>query len=122
MAEGNKKYIKKIKLSDNQIYYVCDSEAARQTALEDYLPKTGGTITGSLEINEICKANNLYILQTTELSYEEKPTNVLVKGKDGEIKTRNINYLLEDAGGVSYSMDDENCILTLRIGKEVKTN
>lgn len=116
MAE-TKKYIKKIKLSDNNIYYVCDSEAARASALLDYLPLTGGTITGEIDIQNICKVNNLYILQTTELPYEDKPTNVLVQKSNGEIVKRDINYLLEDVGGISYSMDEENSILTLKIGK-----
>lgn len=115
---ADKKYIKKIKLSDGSLYYICDSEAARETALNDYLPLTGGTITGSLTIEQICKTNNLYILQTTNLPYEEKPTNVLIKDETtGEIKTRDINYLLEDIGGISYEMDEENSILSLKYGK-----
>lgn len=115
---ADKKYIKKIKLSDGSLYYVCDSEAARATALNDYLPLTGGTITGSLTIQQICRTNNLYILQTTNLPYEEKPTNVLIKDETtGEIKTRDINYLLEDIGGISYEMDEENSILSLKYGR-----
>lgn len=117
MAEETKKYIKKIKLSDNNIYYVCDSEAAKASALENYLPLTGGTITDSLTIQNICKTNSLYRLQTTELPYEDKPTNVLTQKDDGEIVQRNIDFLLEDVGGISCSVMSDG-ILSLQIGKQ----
>lgn len=108
-----KKLIKKIKLSDGGLYYLCDSDA--REALQNYLPLTGGTVTGELDIQNICKTNSLYILQTEFIEYT--PTNVLIQTDDGKIEKRSVDKLLGDIGGVTYDMDDVTGTLTLKIGK-----
>ena len=56
MADTNK-YIAKIKLSDNSVYYIKDLNA---------LHLSGGTLTGDLEVDAKLKAHDLYILETRE--------------------------------------------------------
>ena len=68
MADTNK-YIAKIKLSDNSVYYIKDLNA---------LHLSGGTLTGDLEVDAKLKAHDLYILETEYLTETQTPTNVLV--------------------------------------------
>ena len=101
------KYIKKIKLSDGSEYLIKDSDA---------LHTAGGTLTGDLTVDAKITANNLYILQVTYI--QEKPTNVLVMDENtNEVKKRDVDNLLADIGGISYSMDDTTGTLSFKIGK-----
>lgn len=102
------KYISKIILSDGSVYYIKDSNA---------LPKTGGTITGNVEVDGYIQSNKLFILSVETMNY--KPTNVLVQDDNTkEIKKRSTDVLLEDIGGYSCTESDlANGILTLKLGK-----
>ena len=102
------KYIKKIILSDGSTYYIKDTNA---------LEKSGGTITGDLEIDGKIQANHLFIMSTETMI--NNPTNVLVQDESTkEIKKRDIDLLLGDIGGYSCKEDDlANGVLTLKLGK-----
>lgn len=115
----DKKYIKKIKLSDangnEQIRYVYDCGAPRQEELNNYLPLTGGTVTGNLTIDQQLQAGTLKIIS---IEYQSDATdNVLIQKADGTIMKRSTENLLEDIGGCSYSMDDSTGTLSFKIGK-----
>ena len=110
MADTNK-YIAKIKLSDNSVYYIKDLNA---------LHLSGGTLTGDLEVDAKLKAHDLYILETEYLTETQTPTNVLVLDEEtGQVKKRSTNNLLKDIGGVSYSIDEASGTLSLKLGTGV---
>ena len=111
----NEKYIKKIKLSDGSVYYVYDINAPRKTDLDNYLPKTGGTITGNLTVDQKLAAGSL---QIESIEFQSTTTdNVLIQSADGTIKKRSADKLLEDIGGCSYTMDDSSGVISFKIGK-----
>lgn len=102
------KYIKKIQLSDNSVYYIRDSEA---------IHTDGGSITGNLTVDGYIKTNDLYILSIEYIA--TTPSNVLVLDEvTGEVKKRDIDNLLEDIGGISYSIDDATGTLSLKYGRQ----
>lgn len=108
MADTNK-YIAKIKLSDNSVYYIKDLNA---------LHLSGGTLTGDLEVDAKLKAHDLYILETEYLTETQTPTNVLVLDEEtGQVKKRSTDNLLKDIGGTSYSIDEASGTLSLKLGK-----
>ena len=111
------KYVKKIKLSDGSTYFVFDASAPRKTDLDNYIPKTGGTITGNLDVDKQIKAGSLSI-QSVEFVSQTTPDNVLVQSADGTIKKRSTDKLLEDIGGCSYKYDDLTGTLSFKIGKQ----
>ena len=112
---ADKLYIKKIMLSDGNIYYLCDAEAAREADLQNYLPLEGGTISGNLTVDQMIITQGLTI---TGFEYiTEPPENVLVE-QGGQIKKRSTEYLLEDIGGSSYNVDQSVGVLSFKIGKQ----
>ena len=56
-------YIKKVQLSNGEVYHIYDATAARITDLDNYLPLDGGTITGNLEVDQKIITNNLQLSQ-----------------------------------------------------------
>lgn len=120
MASGTQtKYIKKVQLSDGRIFNLCDTDAARVADLSNYLPLTGGTISGNLTIDHELQANRLYVLSIQYVPVEVPITNVLVEDEDtNEIKKRSTNKLLEDIGGISYSIDENQGVLSLKYGRQ----
>ena len=112
-----KVFIKKVQLSNGDIYYVYDEGAARLSDLDNYVPINGGTITGNLQVDQQITTNGLYVLALEYITEEHEITNVLVADSDGEIKKRSTDLLLNDIGGTSYSMDTTNGTLILKRGK-----
>ena len=110
-------YIKKIKLDNNQVYYVYDVNAPRIEDLNNYLPITGGNITGDLEVDGQLKAGSLNVTSIEYMSSAD-PDSVLVQAADGSIQKRSVNNLLEDIGGASYSYDATTETLSFKIGKQ----
>lgn len=110
------KFIKKIKLTDGSVYYLYDANAPRISDLENYLPLTGGTVTGNLKVDEQIHAGTLKV---DTITYQSTTTdNVLIQAADGTIKKRSADNLLEDIGGCSYSMNGTTGTLSFKIGKQ----
>ena len=113
MAE---KYIKKIKLSDGSTYFIYDANAPRKADLDNYLPLSGGTITGNLTVDQLIHAGSL---QVDSIEYQSTSTdNVLIQSADGTIKKRSADNLLEDIGGFSCSVDSSSGTLAFKLGKQ----
>lgn len=110
-------YIKKVQLSNGEVYHIYDATAARITDLDNYLPLDGGTITGNLEVDQKIITNNLQVLALEYITEEHEITNVLVEDSNGEIKKRSIDLLLKDIGGTSYSVNESDGTLILKRGK-----
>lgn len=111
-----KKRIKKLKLGDGSIYYLYDMDAARGADLENYLELSGGTITGDVNVDAVLKAKQLTVTQLDDRNLAV--TNVLTQGVNGAIEKRAADKLLEDIGGISYSMDDSTGVLSFKYGKQ----
>lgn len=124
MADDTKKYIKKIKLSDGSVHYLYDTGAARAEQLGNYLPLTGGSLTGNLQVGDTLIANtdgsfSVGTVTVTSIELESNsPSYVVTTDDTGELKKRSTDVLLEDIGGCSYVMDTTNGILKLKTGKQ----
>lgn len=114
---ADEKFIKKIKLTDGSVYYLYDVNAPRKSDLGNYLPLTGGTITGNLKVDQQIEAGTLKV-DTIEYHSTSATDNVLIQAADGTIKKRSADKLLEDIGGCSYSMDTTTGTLSFKIGKQ----
>jgi len=102
--------IKKIKLSNNQIYSIFDNGALR---LDEVTHKL---ITGNSIVDQVILDGDLYITEVDDIPVD--PTNVLVwEETTGQIYKRSTNLLLEDIGGISYGMNANTGILSLKYGK-----
>ena len=112
----DEKFIKKIKLTDGSTYFIYDAGAPRKADLNNYLPLSGGTITGNLEVDKLIHAGKL---QIDTIEYQSTSTdNVLIQAADGTIKKRSTDNLLADIGGFSCSMDSESGTLSFKLGKQ----
>lgn len=111
MAE---KYIKKIKLDDGSVYFIYDADAPRKADLDNYLPLSGGTITGNLSVDELITTGKLKVQSIEYLS--TSTDNVLIQDADGTIKKRSTDNLLADIGGFSCSANDG--VLSFKLGKQ----
>lgn len=102
--------VKKIQLSNGQIYSIFDEGALR-------LDPSGKLITGNGIVDKIILQNaELYITAIDDVPIEEDITNVLVQDEVTKaIKRRSIDYLLKDIGGVSCEVEGK--ALELKIGK-----
>lgn len=113
MANG---LIKKIILSDGSVHYLYDVTAARATDLDNYLRLSGGTLTGDTAIDALLTANNLKVIQVDDRDLAVD--NVLTwDSSDGDIQKRSADNLLEDIGGISYSVNEDTGVLSFKIGK-----
>ena len=110
------KYIKKIRLTDGSTYYLYDAGAPRVEDLENYLPLSGGTITGNLDVDRKITAGELAV-DSIEWLNDAAP-NVLVQKADGTIAKRSADELLADIGGCSYSMNSTTGVLSFKTGKQ----
>lgn len=116
-----KKYIKKIRLSDGNTYYIYDEGAVRAEDLGNYLPLSGGSLSGNLSVGDVLlnytdgsiTANEVKVLDIEEQT--ESPDFVITIDADGNLLKRSTEYLLEDIGG--YSASVSNSVLTLKLGK-----
>lgn len=101
------KRIKKIKLSNNQVYSIFDEGALR-------LDSTGKLITGNDVVDKLILEGDLYITEVDDM--DVATSNVLVQETStGLIKRRSADKLLEDIGGYSASVNSN--ILQLKLGK-----
>lgn len=104
--------IKKIKLSNGSVYSIFDEGSL-------HLNENNVLITGNSIVDEAILDGHLYITEIDDIPISQSIDNVLVQDPTtGEIKKRTTNKLLEDIGGISYSMDETNGILSLQIGKQ----
>lgn len=104
--------IKKIKLSNGSVYSIFDEGSL-------HLNENNVLITGNSIVDEAILDGHLYITEIDDIPVNQSIDNVLVQDSTtGEIKKRTTNKLLEDIGGISYSMDETNGILSLQIGKQ----
>lgn len=110
-------YVKKIKFADGSIKYVYDTGAPRIEDLDNYLPISGGTIDGDLEVTGTTQVGSIKVDEVEFIPINTEIDNVLVHGQDGSVSKRSTDKLLEDIGGVSYAVDDEHGILSFNIGK-----
>lgn len=110
-------FVKKIQFSDGTVRYVYDTGAARKEDLDNYLPLTGGIIDGNIEVTGDAIFNSLAIQDISWVEVGADIDNVLVHDNDGGISKRSTDDLLEDIGGISYNIDDQNGILKFKIGK-----
>lgn len=99
--------IKKIKLSNGSVYSIFDEGSL-------HLNENNVLITGNSIVDEAILDGHLYITEIDDIPINQSIDNVLVQDSTtGEIKKRTTNKLLEDIGGISYSMDETNGILSL---------
>lgn len=130
-----KKYLKKVKLpNDSDIRWIRDAEAVHtdeiDSYLSDYLPLTGGTITGPLTATTIT-ANTITAttitvsdLSVTNLDLGDIPaittpiSNVLTKDEDDDdkLKYHSTENFLEEIGGIGVVKVEDN-VLTYELGK-----
>ena len=111
MADTQNK-IKKIKLSDGSVYSIFDNGALRLNANNILL-------TGNDIVDTVIIQGNLSITEIDDIPIGTSIDNVLVQDSvTGEVKKRSTDYLLKDIGGISYSVDADNGILSLQVGKQ----
>lgn len=104
--------IKKIKLSNGSVYSIFDEGSL-------HLNDNNVLITGNSIVDEAILDGHLYITEIDDVPIANSIDNVLVQDSTtGEIKKRTTDKLLEDIGGISYSMNDTNGILSLKFGKQ----
>ena len=123
MAEP-KQYLKKIKLPNNDVKWIRDDEAVHTdeigSYLSDYLPLTGGTITGPVTATTITVSD----LSVTNLDLGDIPektitiSNVLTKDEQdsNKLKYHSTDDFLEEIGGIGV-VKVENNVLTYELGK-----
>ena len=120
-----KRYLKKVKLpNDSEILWIRDADAVHtdeiDSYLSDYLPLTGGTITGPVTATTITVSD----LSVTNLDLGDIPeitttiSNVLTKDEDDDdkLKYHSTDNFLEEIGGIGV-VSVENNVLTYTLGK-----
>ena len=105
--------IKKIKLSDGSVYSIFDEGALRLD------PESNKLLTGNQIVDNVIIEGNLSILEIDDVPLDAAIDNVLVQdATTGQIKKRSTNKLLEDIGGISYSIDNTSGTLSFKLGKQ----
>ena len=105
--------IKKIKLSDGSVYSIFDEGALRLD------PESNKLLTGNQVVDNVIIAGNLAILEIDDVPLDAAIDNVLVQdATTGQIKKRSTDKLLEDIGGISYSIDNTSGTLSFKLGKQ----
>lgn len=105
--------IKKIKLSDGSVYSIFDEGALRLD------PESNKLLTGNQIVDNVIIAGNLSILEIDDVPLDATIDNVLVQdATTGQIKKRSTDKLLEDIGGISYSIDNTSGTLSFKLGKQ----
>lgn len=105
--------IKKIKLSDGSIYSIFDEGALRLD------PESNKLLTGNQIVDNVIIAGNLSILEIDDVPLDATIDNVLVQdATTGQVKKRSTDKLLEDIGGISYSIDNTSGTLSFKLGKQ----
>ena len=105
--------IKKIKLSDGSVYSIFDEGALRVD------PESNKLLTGNQVVDNVIIEGNLSILEIDDVPLDAAIDNVLVQdATTGQIKKRSTDKLLEDIGGISYSIDNTSGTLSFKLGKQ----
>lgn len=105
--------IKKIKLSDGSVYSIFDEGALRLD------PESNKLLTGNKVVDNVIIEGNLSILEIDDVPLDAAIDNVLVQdATTGQIKKRSTDKLLEDIGGISYSIDNTSGTLSFKLGKQ----
>ncbi len=105
--------IKKIKLSDGSVYSIFDEGALRLD------PESNKLLTGNQVVDNVIIEGNLSILEIDDVPLDAAIDNVLVQdATTGQIKKRSTDKLLEDIGGISYSIDNTSGTLSFKLGKQ----
>lgn len=105
--------IKKIKLSDGSVYSIFDEGALRLD------PESNKLLTGNQIVDNVIIEGNLSILEIDDVPLDATIDNVLVQdATTGQIKKRSTDKLLEDIGGISYSIDNTSGTLSFKLGKQ----
>ena len=105
--------IKKIKLSDGSVYSIFDEGALRVD------PESNKLLTGNQVVDNVIIAGNLSILEIDDVPLDAAIDNVLVQdATTGQVKKRSTDKLLEDIGGISYSIDNTSGTLSFKLGKQ----
>ena len=105
--------IKKIKLSDGSIYSIFDEGALRLD------PESNKLLTGNKVVDNVIIEGNLSILEIDDVPLDAAIDNVLVQdATTGQIKKRSTDKLLEDIGGISYSIDNTSGTLSFKLGRQ----
>lgn len=105
--------IKKIKLSDGSVYSIFDEGALRLD------PESNKLLTGNQIVDNVIIEGNLSILEIDDVPLDAAIDNVLVQdATTGQIKKRSTDKLLEDIGGISYSIDNASGTLSFKLGKQ----
>ena len=105
--------IKKIKLSDGSVYSIFDEGALRLD------PESNKLLTGNQVVDNVIIEGNLYILEIDDVPLDAAIDNVLVQdATTGQVKKRSTDKLLEDIGGISYSIDNTSGTLSFKLGKQ----
>ena len=105
--------IKKIKLSDGSVYSIFDEGALRLD------PESNKLLTGNQVVDNVIIEGNLSILEIDDVTLDATINNVLVQdATTGQVKKRSTDKLLEDIGGISYSIDNTSGTLSFKLGKQ----
>ena len=105
--------IKKIKLSDGSVYSIFDEGALRVD------PESNKLLTGNQVVDNVIIEGNLSILEIDDVPLDAAIDNVLVQdATTGQIKKRSTDKLLEDIGGISYSIDNTSGTLSFKLGRQ----
>ena len=105
--------IKKIKLSDGSVYSIFDEGALRLD------PESNKLLTGNQVVDNVIIEGSLSILEIDDVPLDAAIDNVLVQdATTGQVKKRSTDKLLEDIGGISYSIDNTSGTLSFKIGKQ----
>lgn len=105
--------IKKIKLSDGSVYSIFDEGALRLD------PESNKLLTGNKVVDNVIIEGNLSILEIDDVPLDASIDNVLVQdATTGQVKKRSTDKLLEDIGGISYSIDNASGTLSFKFGKQ----
>lgn len=124
-----KQYLKKIKLPNNDIKWLRDDEAIHTDEigdyLDDYLPLTGGDITGDVNITgDVSITGNLEASNISLGDITEKTTtisNVLTKDElDGDkLKYHSTDNFLYEIGGIGQVTVGNDNVVVYSLGKNV---
>ena len=105
--------IKKIKLSDGSVYSIFDEGALRLD------PESNKLLTGNQVVDNVIIEGNLSILEIDDVPLDAAIDNVLVQdATTGQIKKRSTDKLLEDIGGISYSIDNTSAMRAFKLRKQ----
>ena len=105
--------IKKIKLSNGEIYSIFDNDAIHsETRNGNVVMLTGNTVVDNVILND---GHFIIEIHDTNVSVGNSLT---VNTSTGKIEKRDAAKVLDDIGGCSYNMNDSNQTLSLKIGNQ----